>query len=63
MTFIKTHRKQFLLTGPLAAAVIVCTVTACGGGSGPAQGSAAGQWTKAEISQFTTAAGASSGDS
>jgi hypothetical protein len=65
MTFIKTHRKQFLLAGPLAAAVIACTVTACGGGSGagPAQGSAPGQWTKAEISQFTTSAGGSSGDS
>jgi hypothetical protein len=59
MAFIKTDRKQFLLAGSLAAAVAAVTVTACGGGSGaaPAPGSAAGHWTKAEISQFTAAGG------
>ena len=65
MVFIKAHRKQFLLAGSLAAVVTVFTVTACGGGSaaGPAQGSAPGQWTQAEVSQFTTAAGADGSDS
>jgi len=58
MAFIKVNRKQFLLAGSLAAAVAAVTVTACGGsGTAPAQGSAAGQWTKAEISQFTAAGG------
>ena len=58
MAFIKTGKKQFLLAGSLAAAVAAVTVTACGGsGAAPAQGSAAGQWTKAEISQFTAAGG------
>jgi hypothetical protein len=59
MVFINAHRKQLLLAGSLAAAVTVCTVTACGGGgaAAPAQGSAPGQWTQAEVSQFTAAAG------
>jgi len=59
MVFIKTHRKQLLLAGSLAVAVTAFTVTACGGGGGatPAQGSAPGQWTKAEVSQFTAAGG------
>ncbi len=59
MVFIKAHRKQFLLAGSLAAAVTAFTVTACGGGgaAAPAQGSAPGQWTQAEVSQFTAAAG------
>jgi hypothetical protein len=60
MALIKAHRKQrLLLAGPLAVAVTALTVTACGGGGGPAaaQG-AAGQWTKAEVSQFTAASGA-----
>jgi hypothetical protein len=58
MVFVKAHRKQFLLAGSLAA-VTAFTVTACGGGSAaaPAQGSAPGQWTQAEVSQFKTAAG------
>ena len=61
MVFIKAHRK-LLLAGPLAAAVTVFTVTACGGGgpAGPAQGSGPGQWTQAEVSQFTAAAGSGS---
>jgi hypothetical protein len=67
MVFIKAHRKQLLLAGPLAIALAAFTVTACGGGSGggggPAQGSAAGQWTKAEVSQFTAAAGGGGGNS
>ncbi len=65
MTFIKVHRKQLLLAWPLAVAVTVLTVTACGGGSGAAQaqGAAPDQWTKAEVSQFTAAAGAGSSDS
>jgi hypothetical protein len=58
MEFIKAHRKQLLLAGSLAA-VTVFTVTACGGGgaAAPAQGSAPGRWTQAEVSQFTAAAG------
>jgi hypothetical protein len=58
MGFIKAHRKQLLLAGSLAA-VTVFTVTACGGGgaAAPAQGSAPGRWTQAEVSQFTAAAG------
>jgi hypothetical protein len=64
MIFTKTHRKQFLLAGPLVIALTAVTVTACGGGSGAgasAQGSAPGKWTQAEISQFTSAAGAGGG--
>jgi hypothetical protein len=59
MAFIKADRKQFLLAGSLAAAVAAVTVTACGGGTGAAlaQGAPPGQWTKAEISQFTAAGG------
>jgi hypothetical protein len=59
MVFIKARRRQLLLAGSLAAAVTALTVTACGGGSAaaPAQGSSPGQWTQAEVSQFTTAAG------
>ena len=65
MVFIKAHRKQFLLAGSLAVAVTAFTVTACGGGSPapPAQGAAPGQWTKAEVSQFTAAGGGSGSDS
>jgi hypothetical protein len=59
MIVIKAPRKQLLLAGSLAAAVTLFTVTACGGGgtAAPAQGAAPGQWTQAEISQFTAAAG------
>jgi hypothetical protein len=62
MVFIKAHRKQLLLAGSLAAAVTVFTVAACGGGgaAAPAQGAAPGQWTQAEVSQFTAAAGSGS---
>jgi hypothetical protein len=65
MALIKAHRKQLLVAGSLAAAVTAFTVTACGGGSHTAlaQGAAPGQWTKAEVSQFTAAAGAGGGDS
>jgi hypothetical protein len=65
MIFIKAHRKQLLLAWPLAAAVTAFTVTACGGGGATAhaQGEAAGQWTKAEVSQFTAAGGSSDGTS
>ena len=65
MVFIEGHRKQLLLAGSLAVAVTVFTVTACGGGgaAGPAQGAAPGQWTQAEVSQFTAAAGADGSDS
>jgi len=64
MVFIKAHRNQLLLAWPLAVAVTALTVTACGGGSAAAvaQG-AADQWTKAEVSQFTAAAGAGGSDS
>jgi hypothetical protein len=59
MVFIKAHRKQLALAGSLAAAVTVFTVTGCGGGgaAAPAQGAGPGQWTSAEVSQFTAAAG------
>jgi hypothetical protein len=52
MVFIKARRKQLFLAGSLAAAVTVFTVTACGGGgaAAPAQGSAPGRWTQAEVS-------------
>src|SRR5271169_2387996 len=58
MVFIKAHRK-LLLAGSLAAAVTAFTLTACGGGgaAAPAQGSAPGRWTQAEVSQFRAAAG------
>src|SRR5580692_6194992 len=58
MVFIKAHGKRLLLAGSLAA-VTAFTVTACGGGgaAGPAQGSAPGQWTQTEVSQFTAAGG------
>ena len=64
MVFIKANRNQLLLAWPLAVAVTALTVTACGGGSAAtvAHG-AAGQWTKAEVSQFTAAAGAGGSDS
>jgi hypothetical protein len=59
MVSIKAHGKQFLLAGSLAAIVTAFTVTACGGGGAavPAQGAAPGQWTQAQVSQFTAAAG------
>src|SRR5580700_7086507 len=58
MVFIKARRSRLLLAGSLAAAVTALTVTACGGGSAatPAQGSP-GHWTRAEVTQFTAAAG------
>jgi hypothetical protein len=63
MTFNQTRKKQFLLTGSLAVAAAAFTVTACGGGGAAslAQGSAPGQWTKAEVSQFTAAGGGAGG--
>ena len=63
MVFSKMHGKQFLLAGSLAA-VTAFSVTACGGGgaAATAQGSP-GQWTAAEMSQFTTAAGSGGSDS
>jgi hypothetical protein len=64
MVLIEGHGKQLLLAAPLAVAVTALTVTACGGGSAAtAQGSAPGQWTKAEVSQFTAAGGGSGGGS
>ena len=59
MEFIKAGKKQFFITGSLAVAVAAFTVTACGGGgaSSLTQGSAPGQWTAAEVSQFTAAGG------
>jgi hypothetical protein len=64
MVFIKAHGKRLLLAGSLAA-VTAFTVTACGGGgaAGPAQGSAPGQWTQTEVSQFTAAGGSAGNDS
>jgi S-DNA-T family DNA segregation ATPase FtsK/SpoIIIE len=65
MVFTKARSKLLLLAGSLAVAVTAFTVTACGGGSPAAlaQGAAPGQWTKAEVGQFTAAGGGSSGDS
>ena len=65
MVFIKAHRTRLLLAGSLAAAATAFTVTACGGGgpAGPAQGSAPGQWSQAEVSQFTAAGGSAGSDS
>lgn len=66
MVFIKARKEQFLLTGALAVAVTALTVTACGGGGGAtslAQGSAPGQWTQSEVSQFTAAGGGTGGGS
>src|ERR1700722_6821649 len=64
MVFIKAHKK-LLVTWPLAVAVTALTLTACGGGSAAtqAQGSAPGQGTKAEVSQFTAAGDGGSQDS
>jgi hypothetical protein len=60
-----THRKQFLLAAPLAAAAIAVAITACGGGSAPssAQGSPPGHWTQNEASEFATANGTDGGNS
>jgi hypothetical protein len=65
MVSIKAHRTRLLLAGSLAAAVTAFTLTACGGGgaAGPAQGSAPGQWTQTEVSQFTAAGGSAGNDS
>ena len=65
MVSIKAHRTRLLLVGSLAAAVTAFAVTACGGGgaAGPAQGSAPGQWTQTEVSQFTAAGGSAGSDS
>jgi hypothetical protein len=65
MVFVKAHKKRLLLAGSLAAAVTAFTVTACGGGgaAAPAQGSAPGQWTQAEVGQFTAAGGSAGNDS
>jgi hypothetical protein len=62
MAFSKT-RKQRTLAGSLGVAVTALAVTACGGG-GPAlaQGAPPGQWTKAETTQFTAAAGSDGSD-
>jgi hypothetical protein len=58
MVIISAHRRRLLLAWPLAVAVTALTITACGGTGAVAQGAAA-HWTKAEVSQFTAAAGAS----
>jgi hypothetical protein len=62
MAFSKT-RKQRTLAGSLGVAVTALAVTACGGG-GPAlaPGAPPGQWTKAETTQFTAAAGSDGSD-
>jgi hypothetical protein len=63
--FIKARKMQFLLTSALAVTATALTVTACGGGgaTSTAQGSAPGQWTQAEVSQFTAAGGGAGGGS
>jgi hypothetical protein len=65
VVFIKARKEQLLLTGALAVAVTALTVTACGGGGAAslAQGSAPGQWTQSEVSQFTAAGGGAGGGS
>jgi hypothetical protein len=63
MVRITADRKHYL-AGALAIAATAFTVTACGGGAAAqAQGAAAGQWTKADISQFKAAAGGGGSDS
>jgi hypothetical protein len=59
MAFTKGHNKQFLLTGSLAIALTAFSVAACSSGGAPPlpQGSGPGQWTQAEVSQFTAAGG------
>ena len=62
MAFTKAHNKQFLLTGSLAIALTAFSVTACSSGAPSlTQGSAPGQWTQAEVSQFTAAGGGGAG--
>ena len=67
MAFTKAHNKRLLLTGSLAIALTAFSVTACSSGAPSlTQGSAPGQWTQAEVSQFTAAgggAGSGSGNS
>ena len=65
MAFIGERRNQLILAWSLAVVVTAATVTACGGGSASslAQGAAPGQWTKAEVSQFTAAGGTGGSDS
>jgi hypothetical protein len=59
MVITNAHGKRFLVVGPLAVAATALAVTACGGGPAAlAQGSAPGHWSQAEVSQFTSAAGA-----
>jgi hypothetical protein len=58
MVITNARRKRLLVVWPLAIAVTGLTVTACGGAAALAQGSAPGHWTRAEVSQFTSAAGA-----
>src|ERR1700678_632187 len=58
MVITNARRKRLLVVGPLAIAVTGLTITACGGAAALAQGSAPGHWTRAEVSQFTSAAGA-----
>jgi len=63
-------KKHFLMAGSLAVIMTALTVTACGGakvaasaqGTATTQGSAAGQWTKAEVGKFKAASGAAAGD-
>lgn len=64
MALIKAVKRQ-LLAGALAGAATALAVTACGGGgpAAPAQGSPPGQWTAAEVSQFTAAGGGAGGGS
>jgi hypothetical protein len=64
MRFIGERRNQLFLAWSLTVAVTAATVTACGGSaSSPAQGAAPGQWTRAEVSQFTAAGGTGGSDS
>ncbi len=64
MRFIGERRNRLFLAWSLAVAVTAATVTACGGSaSSLSQGAAPGQWTKAEVSQFTAAGGTGGSDS
>jgi hypothetical protein len=64
------NKKQFLMAGSLAVIMTALTVTGCGGakvaasaqGTAKTQGSASGQWTKADVSKFRAASGAAAGD-
>jgi hypothetical protein len=64
MDSISKRGSKLVLAWSLGVAVTAATLTACGGSaSSVAQGAGPGQWTKTEVSQFTTAGGTSASGS